>query len=464
MAIRFEHQAGAGLIGAFAAGQAARSRRGQKYAMDMMMQNRRHQQVMQQRMAGAYGRYGLGRGRRGGGGAGGGGRLIDPLAADSPLALSDPVQHKAALQARGRKSRLGEPIPGQWQPQFTPQWKLDQEEADLEFEREQGVADLKRKRGLEGEAAERTREARTAGTAQDRKSIAEERYSPEDTKLIEESHRTIQSILQAKNINEEVREAALAEQYAKLDDLRSRITEPPTEEEQWETDTIVVGGNRVQRDKKSGEWKVITGFESPEEKAAERAEEQAAKAEEQAEKEAERVAKEAETLKADIEKAETKLAVLQKERRDAHKTLITNEKGDKFVNIESIDSQILPLKVQIRDLKKQQKAAATAAEPQRTVPTGVPGESEIVDPTQEQVDLGFRNRRARELKDPALMAEGIRQEGLRRERDKRPQGGQTLEEFEQGQADLERIESLLEKAEGGAKLTPEELLELQQAR
>ena len=83
MAIRFQYQVPAGMVGAYASGQAGARRRQRKYEIDLLSQQQRHAQ----RMAELAARRGALGGRRGAlgrrGAAGGGGRLVDPLSAGS---------------------------------------------------------------------------------------------------------------------------------------------------------------------------------------------------------------------------------------------------------------------------------------------------------------------------------------------------------------------------------------------
>ena len=76
MAIRFQYQVPAGMVGAYASGQAGARRRQRKYEIDLLSQQQRHAQRMAELAArrGALGRRGA---------AGGGGRLVDPLSAGS---------------------------------------------------------------------------------------------------------------------------------------------------------------------------------------------------------------------------------------------------------------------------------------------------------------------------------------------------------------------------------------------
>lgn len=150
MGIRFVHQAGAGMIGAFAAGQAASKRRGQKYALDRMQQQQQHQNRMQERLAGSKYRGALGGGRRGGGMAGGmGGRWVDPVAASASPNVN--VQRNAQYRAAARAGRLGQaPRQTDLLPQFQSQAEVEQQELAAEQKRE----DFEWQRGQEAREGE----------------------------------------------------------------------------------------------------------------------------------------------------------------------------------------------------------------------------------------------------------------------------------------------------------------------
>lgn len=141
MPITIRHQAGAGLIGAYAAGQASSRRRAQKYAMDRLLLQQRHQQRLEEIGLGRGIRAGaIGRGVRGRALGPVQGRINDPLAKNPLQQGANPLlterERRAALRGRARKYRLGGGIPAEWQPTFTPQ---------AEIEREQELADEARK-------------------------------------------------------------------------------------------------------------------------------------------------------------------------------------------------------------------------------------------------------------------------------------------------------------------------------
>ena len=143
MGIRFDYQVGAGMIGAYAAGQQESRRRRQKYAFTAALQ--------QQRLGAVGTRYG-GLGSRRAAGRGGAlgaqeGVWTDPLATTKSeqgalanvreTGIAAPmetrrelIRKRAAGRARDRKARLGKPIPPEWQPTFTSQDDIDQAKID----------------------------------------------------------------------------------------------------------------------------------------------------------------------------------------------------------------------------------------------------------------------------------------------------------------------------------------------
>jgi len=153
MGITFRHDAAAGLIGAYAAGQSARRRRGQKYAMDMLQKQQQHRQRM--RATGVK--------RRALAGPQAEGQWNDPLA-PAGLEGQDAVTQRAQRRGRARKYRMGKDVPAEWQPQFTSQDEIDakreQDEDKRQWERK--VADEKardqRELGQSQEAAAAARE------------------------------------------------------------------------------------------------------------------------------------------------------------------------------------------------------------------------------------------------------------------------------------------------------------------
>jgi len=141
MAIRFDYQVGAGLIGAYAAGQSAARQRKQKYAMDMWQQERQLQARQQEQMAGFKYRTAMGTGGQGLGAGGQGfgqqaGTWADPFAkAGTP---EERVQINAQRQANARAERMGQPtpypkaepqpIPAQTRDEIQHKWALEAKE------------------------------------------------------------------------------------------------------------------------------------------------------------------------------------------------------------------------------------------------------------------------------------------------------------------------------------------------
>ena len=143
MAIRFKHQVGAGIIGAYASGVAKSQQRRQKYALDLLQQDRQHQMGMEERLAPAKYRAALGGMGAGGGGAGAlGGEWADPMA--GALTPQAKVQMNAQRRANARARRMGRAIPHpEAEPQFTPGWKIaEQKKSDAAFiKRDQDIED-----------------------------------------------------------------------------------------------------------------------------------------------------------------------------------------------------------------------------------------------------------------------------------------------------------------------------------
>lgn len=141
MGITFRHDAAAGLIGSYAAGQAVAGRRRQKYAMAALLQDRRHRQRLEE--------LGGRRGVRGGAAGAPAGVWNDPLSMEG---LAGKSRHgRAARRARARKIRLGKydsiaDIPAEWRPTFAPQDAIDRQQdlddATLADERRVTAADV----------------------------------------------------------------------------------------------------------------------------------------------------------------------------------------------------------------------------------------------------------------------------------------------------------------------------------
>ena len=128
MGITFRHDAAAGLIGAYAAGQSSGRRRRSKYGMG------RRQRMLP-----------TGATRRAVAGKQPEGQWADPLA-QPKLEGQDAVTQRARRRARARKYRMGKDIPAEWQPTFTSQdeikAKREQDQKDAEWKRD--VADEER--------------------------------------------------------------------------------------------------------------------------------------------------------------------------------------------------------------------------------------------------------------------------------------------------------------------------------
>lgn len=121
MAIRFKYDVGAGIIGAFAAGQAANRRRRQKYGYDILLQQQQHRNRMAEMFARQQAFGAIGGARRARAGAAvGQGRFIDPL--DEALEARPQnneaarrglrVQQRAQARAAARSARLGRDFKG----------------------------------------------------------------------------------------------------------------------------------------------------------------------------------------------------------------------------------------------------------------------------------------------------------------------------------------------------------------
>lgn len=182
MGIRFKYQPHFALVGAFAAGQADSGRRGRRYALDMLGQQQRHRQRMEELSAR---KYGLGGGARGGFGAVAG-RWRQPTtfsftgaeggqagqATEVPLRKTR--QGRAQIEANRRAANLGKPAPfPDALPQFTSQEAI--ERAQEAIERAQEVKDRASQRGqkLTDEARRRGQELTDEAATAERESFAE---------------------------------------------------------------------------------------------------------------------------------------------------------------------------------------------------------------------------------------------------------------------------------------------------
>jgi len=150
MAIRFKHDVGAGIIGAFAAGQAKSQQRRQKYALDLIQQERQHQMRMEEQLTPLKYRAGLAGmggglpalGGIGGGLGGRGGAIGAPAGewSDPGAAITDPAE-RAAFNAKRRdnerRRRLGKPIRN---PEVEPVWIPSPTEKDKDRDWRAGQA------------------------------------------------------------------------------------------------------------------------------------------------------------------------------------------------------------------------------------------------------------------------------------------------------------------------------------
>jgi len=243
MAIRFKHQVGAGIIGAFATGHANAQNRRRKYALDMMQQEREHQMRMQERIAPYKYRAALGGGRGGGrGGVEPAGMWIDP-AADTTLTEDEKiklrVKQNAQRRAAARAMRMGRaPTATDALPWFKSQAAIDAEkQADAAFiKREQEIEDERRAQagreklatmGQEADAAAERLAGQQALAKERMKAIEADigngRYSPDDAKLLRAKQRDIQqTLLSGRFTDEDQRQEELDRLRAERDEIIDR--------------------------------------------------------------------------------------------------------------------------------------------------------------------------------------------------------------------------------------------------
>lgn len=166
MAIRFKHDVAAGMIGSYAAGQAAGQKRKQKYGMDLLEQNQRHQQRLDE-LAFRDGLGGLGRssgraGSRSGVGGAMGGVWEDPLAGGA--SVEQRVRQRAQQRAAGRKYRLGIGYQGDLLPKFVSENELEArkeaEDRKIEWGREDDIWKRNQEAELEKEKRRTSLDAR----------------------------------------------------------------------------------------------------------------------------------------------------------------------------------------------------------------------------------------------------------------------------------------------------------------
>ena len=153
MAIRFTHDAPAGIIGAFAAGQAQRRRSGSKYALDTMRRQARQQRQPQQPVFEQPE-----------------GRMLDPVSEENPFfagmskedQIRQRIQQRAQRKTAARKYRLGESYSNENNllPRFQPQAEIDAIQ-----KQQQDEAERQRKIGREDEVFDRTIAAKKEAAA-----------------------------------------------------------------------------------------------------------------------------------------------------------------------------------------------------------------------------------------------------------------------------------------------------------
>lgn len=247
MAIRFRHEAAAGLIGAYAAGEAESRRRAEKYSLAMLMEQLRYNQ-----------RLGVLGARQGALGARAGavprplGQWNDPLALGGGQDLSQ-VELNAARRARDRKARLGVPIPSQWQPTYTSPWEIEQQQKQAEQQQKwaheeqvrQGEWERKgawrqeewkredawRKQQLEQKegAAATTAEGRVRaeGRAFSRRQLEEGPYSDEQRRAANKILTEMELARSDKKLSPEEQAAAVAIKQAEFDKILANPTGVP---------------------------------------------------------------------------------------------------------------------------------------------------------------------------------------------------------------------------------------------
>lgn len=308
MAIRMSYQTGAGLMGAYAAGQAAAQRRSQKYILDRWEEERRRQQRLQEigLRAGARNRLGAA-----------GGRMVDPVAA-LPEGLREQrssevarrmgygpmsrVHQQAQMKAAQRRARMGLAPRGEASfllPRFEraeTEQEFRERMAEEADERRFGEAEEARK--FQAENAVEMEELRQAGQQQGREFGAEQMRelqrsgravdyvvgltdtiqeqlennqhprTPQVRGHINKVMRDAHAIMNDPKIPEERREQLLQGVTRALEDIQSKARPVPSLDELLEKETIERDGNRLQRNEQ-GQWEVIRNWESPASRAAE---------------------------------------------------------------------------------------------------------------------------------------------------------------------------------------------------
>ena len=182
-------------------------------------------------------------------------------------------QLKATRKARERALRLGKDIPEEWKQTFTSQDEIDKAserrfKAGMQLaSQEHSLQMLERK---QQETRLLTNQKTMVDSANDMvataaQEIADQSYSKDDAKLLQGVINNIRNIATTGRISDPAtRMEKLQEQIYKLNNIRGRKVDPPTLDEQFDKETRVIEGNRVQRSEK-GEWKVISGWQSPDE-------------------------------------------------------------------------------------------------------------------------------------------------------------------------------------------------------
>ncbi len=214
------------------------------------------------------------------------GQWIDPLAIGPGATPAERVQQRAQLKRRDRKRRLGRP------EQATEQYyksgsqiEQEQEQTDLNERRSYEDWQLKEKQKHEAGVLEEGREhdAGLAGAAawdaalvqrdeDDEEDIGGGAYTKSDAEDLRKHNRTRAIVRKDPRLSDDERERQLLTLKEARDEILTRRKAPLTPDEQFENDTIVRDGNVMQQNEQ-GKWEVITGFVTPEAKAAEQKEE-----------------------------------------------------------------------------------------------------------------------------------------------------------------------------------------------
>jgi hypothetical protein len=234
MGITFRHDAAAGLIGAYAAGQAENKRRNQRYANEMLLRGSRYAPRMRvPRVAG---------GLRGQAAAAPQGQWVDPV--EENFLLTDEekrerrVQQRAQGKAYARKSRLGKaPVRGDLMPYFESQDVIDQrnEAEAARVQRQQELEDARRQREMQLEDERRNRQQAKEDTDLEWMRDNINTLAPEAPDNIannpnlkpqwDKLNRDVHNVLKDSNMSREDRDIALQEIQQERQDLISNA--PP---------------------------------------------------------------------------------------------------------------------------------------------------------------------------------------------------------------------------------------------